>query len=171
MSVLSGRSIRDLHLIHPHEPRTVAFGMTYGEGPASYDIRTKNEICLVSGYTVLAVSLERFEMKWDMCAVVRDKSTLAREGVDVKNTHIDPGWVGHLTLEIGYRPLIKPVKNGDEWALPHDYPGARPQVKVIPAGSPIAQVVFERMDRSGSYAKVGGKYQNQPDVPVEAIYE
>ena len=37
--ILSGQSIRDRALVHPCCERSKACGMTYGLGPAGYDIR------------------------------------------------------------------------------------------------------------------------------------
>jgi deoxycytidine triphosphate deaminase len=95
---------------------------------------------------MLAHTLEQFDMPKDVMGVVHDKSTLARLGVAVQNTIIEPGWRGFLTLEI----------------TTHDDCG----VDLLP-GMPIAQVIFHRMDREvEGYA---GKYQDQPNEPVEAM--
>lgn len=76
--------------------------------------------------------------------IVHDKSTWARRGLSVFNTVIEPGWMGHLTLELVY--------HGNEPLH-------------IPAGSSIAQVVFHEVAVPAWYA---GKYQNQEDRPVGA---
>ena len=96
------------------------------------------------GQFALASSIEYFEMPTDMGAEVKDKSTMARKALQVFNTVIEPGWEGYLTLELAYWGQ-KPLK--------------------LYAGQGIAQVLFQC---SAEYAKYNGKYQNQPDRPVEA---
>jgi dCTP deaminase len=49
---------------------------------------------------VLAHTNETISMPNDLIAQICDKSTLARCGIDVKNTVIEPGFVGQITLEI-----------------------------------------------------------------------
>lgn len=123
-------------------------GVSYGLGEAGYDIRIKQEIILTpENHFTLASAIEEFDMPSDLVGVVHDKSTWARQGLSVFNTVIEPGWFGFLTLELVYHG------NG---------------VLKIPAGAGIAQVLFHKTTRDASYA---GKYQHQPDRPVEAIHE
>ena len=82
---------------------------------------------------------------------VADKSTLARLGVAVQNTVIEPGWRGFLTLELSYTPV--------SWRRPR---------LVIEAGSPIAQVIFEPIDCET--AGYDGKYQHAGPTPQAAIF-
>lgn len=143
-------------------------GTSYGLGEAGYDIRIKQAIKFRSGWPkekriievsdntlnkrliikegrfVLASAIEEFDMPTDLVGVVHDKSTWARRGLSVFNTVIEPGWKGHLTLELVYHG------EGD---------------LIIPAGSGIAQVVFTRTTDTARYT---GKYQNQEDFPVAA---
>lgn len=63
-------------------------------------------------------------MPENLVGIVHDKSTLARKGLSVFNTVIEPGWKGFLTLELVY--------HGSE-----DFH--------IPAGSGIAQVLFHEL--------------------------
>lgn len=77
---------------------------------------------------------------------VLNKSTWARLGLDASmTTNIEPGWFGHLTIELRYSKA-KPL--------------------FIPAGVGIAQVIFETVSTPAQYV---GKYQDQPDRPVAAI--
>lgn len=99
------------------------------------------------GRFILASAVEKFNMPDHLCGVVHDKSTWARQGLSVFNTVIEPGWKGYLTLELVY--------HGEE-------------VLVIPAGSGIAQVLFHEVLEPRQYT---GKYSNQPDRPVEAIFK
>jgi len=97
------------------------------------------------GRFVIASAIEQFQMPSYLVGIVHDKSTWARRGLSVFNTVIEPGWCGFLTLELVYHGR---------------------QVLHIPAGTGIAQVVFHRTTERASY---DGKYQGQPDRPVEAI--
>lgn len=92
----------------------------------------------------LASAIEEFDMPDDLLGIVHDKSTWARQGLSVFNTVIEPGWKGFLTLELVYH---------------------RRKELYIPAGSGIAQVIFHQLVEPARYT---GKYQNQPNYPVEA---
>lgn len=153
--ILSGQSIAARGMITPFCERTIYPGwygpLTYGVGPAGYDLRVEFEegvdaVQMEPGDFRLASTVEYFRMDTDVLAVVHDKSTWIRRGLAVHNTVIEPGWRGHLTLEL---------KNVGHVVLRLD------------RGSPIAQVVFHQVDRvtPGYY----GKYQNQRRGPQEAI--
>lgn len=143
-------------------------GVSHGLAEAGYDIRLKQDLLfdpsqdgsrplvmennehgqcvrIRSGRFTLASAIEEFHMPDDLVGVVHDKSTWARHGVSVFNTVIEPGWKGFLTLEI--------VFHGNS-------------VVHLPAGSGIAQVLFHKIQNVAAY---DGKYQDQPDRPVEAI--
>lgn len=49
---------------------------------------------------VLAHSLEYISMPINVFGICNGKSTLARSGIHVNVTPLEPGWKGHLTLEI-----------------------------------------------------------------------
>ena len=124
-------------------------GVSHGLSEAGYDIRVKQDIRLTSkDRFMLASTVERFTMPDHLVGVVHDKSTWARQGLSVFNTVIEPGWEGYLTLELVYH-------GNDEI--------------IIPAGSGIAQVLFYALLDTAHYGD--GKYQNQPDRPVEAKFE
>lgn len=143
-------------------------GTSWGLGEAGYDIRIKQEVrfgfnarsgnpwvqcgdfekleySTQGGRFALASTIDEFCMPTYMVGIVHDKSTWARKGLSVFNTVIEPGWHGFLTLELVY------LGNTE---------------LVIPAGAGIAQVVFHQTSEPRQYS---GKYQNQPDHPVEAI--
>ena len=89
----------------------------------------------------LAVTIERFRMPPDVIAICLGKSTYARTGVIVNVTPLEPGWEGHLTLEIS--------NSSDS------------DVRVY-ADEGIAQLVFLRGNPPATtYADRSGKYQNQ----------
>jgi dCTP deaminase len=121
-------------------------GVSHGLSEAGYDIRIKQEVTLNSeNRFALASTLERFQMPAHLVGIVHDKSTWARQGLSVFNTVIEPGWEGYLTLELVYHGAGE---------------------LVIPAEVGIAQVLFHALVNDASYGD--GKYQNQPDRPVEA---
>lgn len=159
--ILSGQTIWELckpplyaalhrrPILDPFHHRTRENGMTFGLGPAGYDVRIKQGFDLSPGQFVLASTVERFVMPNDVLATVMDKSTWARRGLSLFNTVIEPGWEGWLTLEL--------VNQSKE------------QIAITP-GSPIAQVIFHRLDKTTAFP-YEGKYQGQEDRPVAAILE
>jgi dCTP deaminase len=125
-----------------------AHGVSYGLSEAGYDIRIKQDVILHPFKRfALASAIEKFHMPYDLVGIVHDKSTWARRGLSVFNTVIEPGWKGYLTLELVYHGWL-PLR--------------------IPAGAGIAQVIFHQLETPAEYR---GKYQDQPDRPVEARHE
>lgn len=55
---------------------------------------------LQPGQFILTGTYEYFRIPTDIVAIVHDKSTLARLGIAVQNTVLEPGWNGYLTMEI-----------------------------------------------------------------------
>lgn len=91
---------------------------------------------------ILGYSVERFTMPPDVVGMAVGKSTYARVGSTSIITPLEPGWQGHLTIEIANMS-----------ALP----------SVVYAGEGIAQIVFHQ----GALPRWGysGNYQNQgPEV-------
>lgn len=146
---LSAQSIRRLNIVRDAQERTKFMGMSYGLGPASYDVRIAQDVTLRPGDFILASTVEFLRVPIDVSGQVADKSSWARRGLTVFNTFIDPGWYGYLTLEL---------KN-----LGHD-------TLMINKGAPIAQIIFDKLDED-TLLPYNGKYQNQPARPVEAIDE
>lgn len=108
-------------------------------------IRKKAHECIIPPNSfALAYSVERFKMPRDVLAVVLGKSTYARVGIVVNVTPLEPGWEGHVTIEISNTTPV-PVK--------------------VYADEGIAQCLFFRGESCRtSYAdRPGGpgKYQNQ----------
>lgn len=137
--MLSGQTIRRLGIFTPFEERSKFNGMTYGLGPAGYDVRVDQDITLVADSAVLASTMEHFDMPTDVLGQVADKSTWARRFIAVQNTIVEPGWNGYLTLELS--------NHGTETIH-------------IPRGSPIAQIVLFRLDEPAE-KPYAGKYQGQ----------
>ena len=100
------------------------------------------------GRTLLASSVERFQIPSGLWCEFRNKSTWARNFLDATiGTDGEPGWCGHLTIEIIF----------------HDN-----EPLTIPAGAGILKAVFHQLKYNTQY---DGKYQNQEDKPVPAIFE
>jgi dCTP deaminase len=151
--VLSDKSIRRLcfesGMITPFSERTIVAGMSHGLSVCGYDLRIAQDLTLFPGEFALASAMERFSMPTRVVGRVHDKSTLARRGVAVQNTVIEPGWRGFLTLELtnhGKSPVS------------------------FRAGDPVCQVIFDWLDDEPD-APYRGKYQDQPAEPTPAVYE
>ena len=160
--ILSAQSIRKSKMIEPFFERTEArynffhmrslrqqlneVTLSYGLGPCSYDLRLAQDVKLEVGVMTLASTIEKLTIPNDIAGRVMDKSSWARRGITVQNTHFDPGFIGHLTLEICNHT-------------------ARPMV--LTKGMPICQLVFEKLDEP-TEIPYRGKYQNQEAGPVEA---
>lgn len=156
--ILSAQTIRrrqgEHELISPFSERSEAFGLTYGLGPAGYDVRLAQDLRLEGvghasrpkGCFVLGSSLERLTVPDDLLVMVCDKSTWVRRGVAVQNSTADPGFRGYLTLEI----------------TNHSSDGVE-----LLRGMPIAHLVFVRLDEP-TESPYDGKYQDQGPAPVRA---
>lgn len=147
--ILSAQSIRKRGVFTPFCERTKSHGMTFGLGPAGYDVRIAETITLAPGASALASTVEHFDMPRDVLGKVADKSTWARRFLAVQNTIIEPGWRGYLTLELS--------NHGSE-------------ILDIVGGMPIAQIILQRLDEPTD-APYDGKYQDQPAGAVSAIHE
>ena len=171
--IINGRDLIAAAPIKDMVPeKVVAHGMTYGLGEAGYDIRIKQEIRFYpvnpdaefkkfrvmtftndsftnddEGRFTLASAIEEFQMPTHLLGRVCDKSSWARKGLSVFNTVIEPGWNGFLTLELVYHGNTE---------------------LIIPAGAPIAQVIFEEVKNPAQY---NGKYQFQSSEPTPSKYE
>ena len=171
--ILNGRDLIATAPIKDMVPeKVVAHGMSFGLSEAGYDIRIKQEIRFypvnpdaefkkfrVMSYTndsftgdgegrfTIASAIEEFQMPTHLLGRVCDKSSWARKGLSVFNTVIEPGFIGGLTLELVYHGNTE---------------------LIIPAGAPIAQVIFEEVKNPAQY---NGKYQGQSSEPTPSIYE
>lgn len=173
--ILPAQTIRAIrpYIVEPFCERTVVRGKSFGLSSSGYDIRIDQDLILYPQGTIfldpnakldalitdkyigpapsfsLASSLERFQMPNDVLGIVHDKSTWARMGIAVQNTVIEPGWCGHLTLEL--------TNHGTETVT-------------FRKGDPIAQIVFHFL-LTPTEQPYNGKYQNQEARPVPAKLE
>lgn len=108
------------------------------------DLGSHESMWLFPGEFVLASTLEYFNVPRGVLLTLHDKSTLARLGLVVGNTLINPGSRGHQTLELSNRG-------------PHSI--------TLTHGMPIAQLVQHACDEGYYYA---GRYQDQEPGPHEA---
>lgn len=122
-----------------HEPS----GMSWGLSAAGYDVRLAQDVRLWPGAFRLASVIEYVSLPDDIMAFVKDKSTLARRGLAVQNTVLEPGWRGYTTLELT------------------NHGGCRLRLE---AGTPVAQLVFCRLE-APTEAPYRGKYQDQEQGP------
>lgn len=170
-------------------------GMSYGLSCAGYDVRLARDETLVSGFTTVGVTLEHMDFPPDLLGLVKDKSTWARKGVQVQNTVIEPGWRGHLAVEMTYQPVLtkdlaasalrykRVMKDqavtGDEKldeVIRHTKLLSDVEITlVIRAGTPIAQViVYELIEPAERpYGSPGSsfKYQDQSLQDFQAKLE
>jgi dCTP deaminase len=142
--IIPAQTLRRIRPLEPFCERTQHNGMTYGLGPAGYDVRIAETVTV--GRFVLASTIERFDLPNDVLAQVCDKSTWARRGIAVQNTIIEPGWRGFLTIEL--------TNHGDAHIE-------------IQAGDPIAQIIFFRLEEPTALP-YAGRYQDQERGPQGA---
>jgi dCTP deaminase len=140
----------ELHpMIDPFSERSKQGGFSYGLSSAGYDVRCKQDIYLGPQGFALASIIEYLQIPNDILAIVHDKSSWGRLGLAVQNTVIEPGWRGYLTIELS---------NHSDKAIR------------IHAGMGIAQIIFHQL-AAPTCQPYEGKYQDQADRPVEAIFE
>lgn len=95
---------------------------------------------------VLGRSVEYFRIPDDVLCIIVGKSTYARSGIIVNVTPLEPGWEGHVTVEIGNATSLPAKVYADEG---------------------IAQVLFlEGASPETSYADKEGKYQGQEGITL-----
>ena len=112
-----------------------------------YDVQ--DHILIPPNSYVLWRSIEYFCMPDDVLGLVLGKSTYARSGIIVNVTPLEPGWEGHVTIEIG---------NGT------------PLPAKVYAEEGIAQVVFLRGETPEiSYDEKEGKYQRQEGITLPRL--
>ncbi|ASQ30830.1 dCTP deaminase [Campylobacter avium LMG 24591] len=123
--------------------------------PKSFDKKNVvdfvGDVCIVPANSfALARTVEYFKMPRDVLAICLGKSTYARCGIIVNVTPFEPGFEGHITIEISNTTPL-PAK--------------------IYANEGIAQVLFLQGDEpcEVSYADKNGKYQKQEGITLPRI--
>lgn len=164
------------HMISPFEKKLVTKGISYGLSSYGYDARFANEVkwfeptgtldpleplSYVEDYRhasfdeafvipahgfVLGRTVEYFKIPRNILAICIGKSTYARLGLVVNVTPLEPGWEGHVTLELSNTTNF-PLK--------------------IYANQGICQFVFFRGTNCiNSYKDRKGKYDKQVGVTL-----
>jgi dCTP deaminase len=111
----------------------------------------QTDVCIVPPNSfALARTVEYFRVPRDVLVICLGKSTYARCGIIVNVTPLEPGWEGHVTIEISNTTPL-PAK--------------------IYANEGIAQFIFLRGDQpcEVSYADRAGKYMGQRGVTLPRL--
>lgn len=77
-------------VINPYHPEC--------QQPASYDLRSANDIPLEHGKCTLVPTLEWVELPPDLAGTLMCRSSFGRKGVLLGAGYVDPGFRGQLTL-------------------------------------------------------------------------
>jgi len=118
--------------------------------PASF-VPFEGEVCIIPPNSfALGTSVEYFRIPRNVMVLCVGKSTYARCGIITNVTPFEPGWEGHVTIEIS---------------------NTTPLPARIYAGEGIAQALFFESDQACeiSYADRRGKYQKQKGITVPRI--
>ncbi len=123
--------------------------------PKNFDPRSfvdfKGEICIIPPNSfALGRTVEYFTIPRNVMTICVGKSTYARCGIITNVTPLEPGWEGHVTLEIS---------------------NTTPLPARIYSGEGIAQILFFESDEEClvSYADKKGKYQSQLGVTLPKV--
>jgi dCTP deaminase len=112
--------------------------------PGRYVTESSGEwIIIPPGTTVLSRSVEYFNLPNDVFGICTGKSTLARLGLDVLVSPLEPGWSGHLVVEIANN-TPNPIR--------------------MYADIGVSQLVFFRSRYAPDKAYTGGKYDKQEGI-------
>ena len=172
--------VKQYHMLDPFEERLKRDGViSYGLSSMGYDIRVTDEfkvftnlrqavvdpkqfnpdsfidfkgpVCAVPPNSfALARSVEYFRMPRSVLGLCLGKSSYARCGIVVNITPLEPGWEGHLTIEISNTTPLP--------ARIYSFEGIA-QVLFFEAGS-LPEV---------SYADRKGKYQGQQGITLPKV--
>ncbi len=111
----------------------------------------KGEVCIIPPNSfALGRTIEYFRIPRQVMTICVGKSTYARCGIITNVTPLEPGWEGHVTLEIS---------------------NTTPLPARIYAGEGIAQILFFESDEPCliSYDEKQGKYQAQRGVTLPRV--
>ena len=108
------------------------------------------ELIMPPNSFALSRTVEWFRIPRDIIVICIGKSTYARCGIILNVTPLEPGWEGHVTIEISNTTPL-PAK--------------------IYAGEGIVQMIFLMGNKQckTSYADRDGKYQNQKGITLPSV--
>ena len=118
--------------------------------PTNFVTRKGPECIIPPNSFALASTVEKFKIPEDVLVICLGKSTYARCGIIVNVTPLEPGWTGHVTLELS------------NWT---------PLRAKIYANEGVALFVFIKGNEKPevSYSKRKGKYMKQKGVTLPKI--
>lgn len=122
--------------------------------PKDFDLRglveAEGDTCIIPPNSfVLTRSVEYLRVPDDVMVIALGKSSYARCGIVANVTPLEPGWEGHVTLELSNTTPL-PAK--------------------VYAHEGIVQLLFFQGDKPEvSYASRGGKYQGQRGVTLPKL--
>ncbi|AEB10839.1 dCTP deaminase [Marinithermus hydrothermalis] len=117
--------------------------------PKSFVEHEGDEVIIPPNSFVLTRSIEYIRMPENVIGIAVGKSTYARVGLVANVTPLEPGWEGHVTLEISNTTPL-PAK--------------------VYAGEGIVQILFFEGERPEvTYRDRKGKYQGQTGVTLPRI--
>jgi len=97
--ILSAQEItRRLNSTHLQEKLQISPYAAECQQPASYDLRSAQDIILPRGECTLVPSVEWVELPPDVAGTLRCRSSFGRRGILMGAGFIDPGFRGQLTL-------------------------------------------------------------------------
>ena len=111
----------------------------------------EGDVCIIPPNSfALARSVEYMRIPKDTLCVCVGKSTYARCGIITNVTPLEPGWEGHITLEISNTTTLPARIYGNEG---------------------LVQVLFFQGDErcETTYADRGGKYQGQKGITIPSV--
>jgi len=114
-----------------------------------YEFESDDPIVIPPNAFALARSVEYFRIPTNVVGIVLGKSTYARCGLVANITALEPGWEGHLTLELS-----------NTAPLP---------LKVYPNEGIAQAIFFEGEQCLTSYADKHGKYQGQTGITLPKV--
>ena len=99
--ILSGDEIvRRLRTLEPGERLGIRPFAKASLQSASYDLRAGEAVAIPRGECRLVPSMEWVEVPVGLCATLRCRSSLGRQGVLLGGGFVDPGFRGNLTLAL-----------------------------------------------------------------------
>jgi dCTP deaminase len=147
-----GNTFRILKAPTPGEPTPVINPKNFPEELfVSLEVPDHEPVEVPPNSFLLATTKETFRIPRDVLAICYGKSTVARCGIIVNVTPLEPEWVGKITIEIS---------------------NTTPYPALVFPGEGIMQVVFHTAANPciQSYADKKGVYQNQTDVTLPRVY-